>query len=192
MCALQVAHTGREDVYEILALNDFNSTRKRMSIIVREPETGRIKMYMKGADNVILERLAKDPESQRFRKARMDRGGGRWVSATMAASHRADFKARVPSPLDRRAPLGDSSRHRSRSSTWRSLRGTACGPCASPTRSWMSSSGSTGRRRTKRRGPRSRIARPRWTRPPSRSRRTSGCWDAPPSRTSCSRASQRP
>ncbi len=36
---------------------EFNSTRKRMSVIV-EDERGNIKLYCKGADNVIFERLA--------------------------------------------------------------------------------------------------------------------------------------
>ena len=45
--------------YELLAVLEFNSTRKRMSTIFRCPD-GRIRMYCKGADTVILERLAKD------------------------------------------------------------------------------------------------------------------------------------
>jgi phospholipid-transporting ATPase len=43
--------------FEILNVCEFNSTRKRMSTVVRGPD-GKIKMYCKGADNVILERLA--------------------------------------------------------------------------------------------------------------------------------------
>jgi phospholipid-transporting ATPase len=45
--------------WEVLNINEFNSTRKRMSALVRGPD-GRIKLYIKGADTVILERLAKD------------------------------------------------------------------------------------------------------------------------------------
>lgn len=41
--------------YEILNVNEFNSTRKRMSVIVRCPD-GTIKLYCKGADNVMFER----------------------------------------------------------------------------------------------------------------------------------------
>ncbi|KAG1828470.1 Ca-transporting ATPase [Suillus variegatus] len=44
--------------YEILNVCEFNSTRKRMSTIVRTP-SGSIKLFCKGADTVILERLAK-------------------------------------------------------------------------------------------------------------------------------------
>lgn len=43
--------------YEILNVIEFTSTRKRMSVIVRTPE-GRIKLYCKGADTVIYERLS--------------------------------------------------------------------------------------------------------------------------------------
>jgi phospholipid-transporting ATPase len=50
---------GRELEYELLAVCEFNSTRKRMSTIFRTPE-GKIICYCKGADTVILERLAKD------------------------------------------------------------------------------------------------------------------------------------
>lgn len=45
--------------FEILNVCEFNSTRKRMSTIVRTPE-GQIKLYCKGADTVILERLGKN------------------------------------------------------------------------------------------------------------------------------------
>jgi phospholipid-transporting ATPase len=50
---------GREKEYELLAVCEFNSTRKRMSAIFRTPE-GKIICYCKGADTVILERLGKD------------------------------------------------------------------------------------------------------------------------------------
>ncbi|KAF5322350.1 hypothetical protein D9619_001712 [Psilocybe cf. subviscida] len=45
--------------YEILKVCEFNSTRKRMSTVVRCPN-GSIKLYTKGADTVILERLGKN------------------------------------------------------------------------------------------------------------------------------------
>lgn len=45
--------------YQLLHICEFNSTRKRMSAIIRGPDN-RIKLYCKGADTVILERLAKD------------------------------------------------------------------------------------------------------------------------------------
>ena len=42
---------------ELLNTFEFNSVRKRMSIIIRE--NNRIKLYIKGADNVIKARLGK-------------------------------------------------------------------------------------------------------------------------------------
>jgi phospholipid-translocating ATPase len=42
-----------------LKVLEFNSTRKRMSVVARDP-TGRITLYCKGADSVIYERLAAD------------------------------------------------------------------------------------------------------------------------------------
>ena len=47
---------GVDQEYEILNVCEFNSTRKRMSTVVRGPD-GKIKLYCKGADTVILERL---------------------------------------------------------------------------------------------------------------------------------------
>ncbi|KNC54448.1 uncharacterized protein AMSG_10443 [Thecamonas trahens ATCC 50062] len=48
---------GKPAVYTLLHVLEFNSTRKRMSVIVRTPD-GNIKLYCKGADSVIYERLA--------------------------------------------------------------------------------------------------------------------------------------
>ncbi|KAI1805675.1 phospholipid-translocating P-type ATPase [Daldinia bambusicola] len=50
---------GKEYEYELLAVCEFNSTRKRMSTIYRCPD-GKIRVYCKGADTVILERLNED------------------------------------------------------------------------------------------------------------------------------------
>ncbi|KAI9803259.1 MAG: hypothetical protein M1825_002050 [Sarcosagium campestre] len=50
---------GQDLEHELLAVCEFNSTRKRMSTIFRCPD-GKIRIYCKGADTVILERLAKD------------------------------------------------------------------------------------------------------------------------------------
>ncbi|WRT66492.1 uncharacterized protein IL334_003451 [Kwoniella shivajii] len=52
---------GRSEEYEVLNVCEFNSSRKRMSTVVRGPD-GRIKLFTKGADTVIYERLA--PEQQ--------------------------------------------------------------------------------------------------------------------------------
>jgi phospholipid-transporting ATPase len=50
---------GADIQVDILNVCEFNSTRKRMSTIVRFPN-GKIKLYTKGADTVILERLSKN------------------------------------------------------------------------------------------------------------------------------------
>ncbi|XP_061838583.2 phospholipid-transporting ATPase ID [Nerophis lumbriciformis] len=47
---------GRPVTYTLLAILDFNNIRKRMSVVVRNPE-GRIRLYCKGADTVLFERL---------------------------------------------------------------------------------------------------------------------------------------
>jgi len=38
---------------------EFNSDRKRMSILCRDPTDGKIKLYIKGADSIIIDRLDK-------------------------------------------------------------------------------------------------------------------------------------
>ena len=57
--AVRVEHEGEEAEYELLAVCEFNSTRKRMSTIFRCPD-GKVRIYCKGADTVILERLGPD------------------------------------------------------------------------------------------------------------------------------------
>uniref|UniRef100_A0A6Q2Z1R4 Phospholipid-transporting ATPase n=1 Tax=Esox lucius TaxID=8010 RepID=A0A6Q2Z1R4_ESOLU len=51
-----VTELGRSVTYTLLAILDFNNIRKRMSVIVRNPE-GRIRLYCKGADTLLFERL---------------------------------------------------------------------------------------------------------------------------------------
>lgn len=57
--AVQIVVEGQVYEYELLAVCEFNSTRKRMSTIFRCPD-GKIRCYCKGADTVILERLSAD------------------------------------------------------------------------------------------------------------------------------------
>ncbi|EYC27863.1 hypothetical protein Y032_0008g224 [Ancylostoma ceylanicum] len=51
-----VSVLGVDEVLDILDVIDFTSDRKRMSVVIREP-SGEIKLYTKGADTMILERL---------------------------------------------------------------------------------------------------------------------------------------
>ncbi|KAF4792715.1 ATPase phospholipid transporting 8B1 [Turdus rufiventris] len=53
---ITISEMGVERTYDVLAILDFNSDRKRMSVIVRE-SGGNIKLYCKGADTVIYQRL---------------------------------------------------------------------------------------------------------------------------------------
>uniref|UniRef100_A0A8B9T002 Phospholipid-transporting ATPase n=1 Tax=Anas platyrhynchos TaxID=8839 RepID=A0A8B9T002_ANAPL len=53
---ITVHELGRAITYQLLAILDFNNIRKRMSVIVRSPE-GKIRLYCKGADTILLERL---------------------------------------------------------------------------------------------------------------------------------------
>ncbi|KAG7523913.1 phospholipid-transporting ATPase IB isoform X1 [Solea senegalensis] len=47
---------GKEMRYELLNVLEFSSNRKRMSVVVRTPDR-KLRLYCKGADNVIFERL---------------------------------------------------------------------------------------------------------------------------------------
>lgn len=53
---VEIVALGETLRYEILNVIEFTSARKRMSVIVKTPE-GKIKIFCKGADSVIYERL---------------------------------------------------------------------------------------------------------------------------------------
>ncbi|KAM4719177.1 phospholipid-transporting ATPase ID-like [Anableps anableps] len=53
---ITVMEMGKKVMYELLAILDFNNVRKRMSVIVRDPE-GKMTLYCKGADTIIYDRL---------------------------------------------------------------------------------------------------------------------------------------
>lgn len=53
---MTIAVGGVDLEYQVLTVNEFNSTRKRMSVLVRCPD-GKVKLMIKGADTVIYERL---------------------------------------------------------------------------------------------------------------------------------------
>lgn len=54
---LVIQVNGELEEYELLEVLEFDSTRKRMSVITRCPD-GKIRLFIKGADSVIFERLA--------------------------------------------------------------------------------------------------------------------------------------
>ncbi|XP_047381769.1 phospholipid-transporting ATPase FetA-like isoform X2 [Sciurus carolinensis] len=53
---ITVVEMGKTRVYQLLAILDFSSVRKRMSVIVRTPEN-RVMLFCKGADTIISELL---------------------------------------------------------------------------------------------------------------------------------------
>ncbi|XP_077593594.1 phospholipid-transporting ATPase ID-like isoform X2 [Stigmatopora nigra] len=54
--SVTLVEMGQEVVYQLLAVLDFNNVRKRMSVIVRNPQ-GQLTLYCKGADTIVYERL---------------------------------------------------------------------------------------------------------------------------------------
>lgn len=61
---VEINALGKRERYEILNVLEFTSARKRMSVIVRNAK-GEIKLYCKGADTVIYERLAQNGQAYR-------------------------------------------------------------------------------------------------------------------------------
>lgn len=58
-----VNYLGEEREYQVLNTLEFNSTRKRMSSILRMPD-GRIMLFCKGADSIIYSRLRKGEQAE--------------------------------------------------------------------------------------------------------------------------------
>lgn len=50
---LIINERGKKRSYAVLAVNAFNSDRKRMSVVVKDLESQQITLYMKGADNKV-------------------------------------------------------------------------------------------------------------------------------------------
>ncbi|KAG7235609.1 hypothetical protein INR49_002419 [Caranx melampygus] len=68
---ITIKEMDHESTYEMLALLDFNSDRKRMSIILKFPD-GRIRLYCKGADTVIYERLSRNSKHRETTQGALD------------------------------------------------------------------------------------------------------------------------
>ncbi|NXG62140.1 AT8B3 ATPase, partial [Hemiprocne comata] len=68
---ITISELGQKRTYKVLAMLDFNSDRKRMSVLVRDPQ-GTIRLYTKGADMVILERLQRRGPSETFTEMALD------------------------------------------------------------------------------------------------------------------------
>jgi len=53
---MTIEYKSNKERYKLLDILEFNSTRKRMSVILEDLQRDRIVLYCKGADNIILER----------------------------------------------------------------------------------------------------------------------------------------
>ncbi|EEY63415.1 phospholipid-transporting ATPase, putative [Phytophthora infestans T30-4] len=62
---------GQRVTYEVLDVLEFNSTRKRMSVVVRKP-SGELLLYTKGADMMIYQRLKDDPAMLKLKNITRD------------------------------------------------------------------------------------------------------------------------
>ncbi|XP_075380671.1 phospholipid-transporting ATPase IK [Mycteria americana] len=69
---ITISELGKKRTYKVLAMLDFNSDRKRMSVLVQDPQ-GTIRLYTKGADTVILERLQRRGPNETFTEMALDR-----------------------------------------------------------------------------------------------------------------------
>jgi phospholipid-translocating ATPase len=59
-----VEHRGEARNWEILEILEFDSTRKRMSVILREQATSRIVLYCKGAESFVVNKCIKGDVNQ--------------------------------------------------------------------------------------------------------------------------------
>ncbi|KAF2356558.1 P-type ATPase subfamily IV [Trinorchestia longiramus] len=59
--SITISANGTEETYELLCILDFNNVRKRMSVILRRD--GKIRLYCKGADSIVYERLKKGQDA---------------------------------------------------------------------------------------------------------------------------------
>ncbi|NXU19904.1 AT8B3 ATPase, partial [Pardalotus punctatus] len=93
--SITIRELGRTRTYEVLAMLDFNSDRKRMSVLVRDPQ-GTIRLYTKGADTVILERLRRRGPKETLTERALDRFAEETLRTLCVASREvseAEFRA---------------------------------------------------------------------------------------------------
>ncbi|XP_043930717.1 phospholipid-transporting ATPase IC isoform X2 [Protopterus annectens] len=69
--SITISEMGAIRTYETLAMLDFNSDRKRMSVILRDPD-GNLKLYCKGADTIIYARLHEASKSKDVTQKSLD------------------------------------------------------------------------------------------------------------------------
>ena len=64
---IKFGYLGESMSYELLNVIEFDSTRKKMTVVVRDSESNEIKVLCKGADSVLLP-LLKDNDSKKVRE----------------------------------------------------------------------------------------------------------------------------
>ena len=74
--SITINFNGQDEVYELLCILDFNNVRKRMSVILKRE--GKIRLYCKGADTVIKQRLK--PGQERIVEETQDHLDVRYLS----------------------------------------------------------------------------------------------------------------
>ncbi|XP_039421895.1 phospholipid-transporting ATPase IK [Corvus cornix cornix] len=92
---ITIRELGSTRTYELLAMLDFNSDRKRMSVLVRDPQ-GTIRLYTKGADTVILDRLRRRGPNETLTERALDRFAEETLRTLCVASREvseAEFRA---------------------------------------------------------------------------------------------------
>jgi magnesium-transporting ATPase (P-type) len=57
LSVIEIEDSVKEE-YQVYRRMEFTSDRKRMSVLIRDPKDGKVKLYVKGADNVVQARLA--------------------------------------------------------------------------------------------------------------------------------------
>ncbi|XP_043218324.1 phospholipid-transporting ATPase ID-like isoform X2 [Amphibalanus amphitrite] len=78
-----------EEEHEVLCILDFNNVRKRMSVILRHG--GKIRLYCKGADNIVFERLGNvEPETKARTEEHLQKFAGEGLRTLVLAYKELD------------------------------------------------------------------------------------------------------
>lgn len=64
---------GKMETYKLLKVIDFTSDRKRMSVVVRREEDGKVINFIKGADMAIIPRMNQDSENKEKNETTIDK-----------------------------------------------------------------------------------------------------------------------
>ena len=67
--SLKFLRDGKEKTYDVFAINEFTSARKRMSILVKDRDGGPYTLLLKGADDVVFDKLGSKDKRQQIDEA---------------------------------------------------------------------------------------------------------------------------